>query len=92
MNVLERGFPSVFQAKRQDHIPCVGNPSLRTLEEFFALEFDPVPGLFSLARSDLDGHRMVRIAFSMEADSDALERRSLELELDLCGCLDSRLP
>lgn len=55
--------------------PC-RSPSL------FHDSFDPVPGVYSLAITD---------AGRSDDDDDDLERRALELELELAGCLDAPL-
>lgn len=90
MNAVEGGFQSLFQAIGGKKFLCVGNPPPTALEDLFDAEFLPVPGLFSLVKTDFDCARE-GIRLSLE-EHDRLERRALELELDLCGCLDSRLP
>lgn len=53
--------------------------SPRRRPAIFAVNFPPIPGIYSLAIIDGIGY------------GDALEMRADELELDLAGCLDAPL-
>ncbi len=62
-------------------IPRGSIPTITSSPTLLDESLPPIPGIYSLAISDIG-----------REDDDRLERRALALELDIAGCLDARLP
>lgn len=72
-----------------DRPVCTGDrPVDPTRTDPLDLDWPPAPGLFSLAKRDIGE---VGLGLMVLAWLDRVERRALELELDLAGCRDSGL-